>query len=100
VQRDRRWPALRLQAKRRDGWRCVECGARGRLECDHVLPVRSRPDLSFSLDNLQTLCVRCHARKTAIESGIAPLDPERQRWRDLLKGNNHAGICENQPAPV
>lgn len=82
---DRRWPALRVQAKRRDGFKCVQCGARGRLEVDHVKPVRTHPELAFTLDNLQCLCSGCHSRKTAIEVGFAPLDPERQRWRELLK---------------
>lgn len=84
--KSRRWPALRMQAKRRDGFRCVACGCVGRLEVDHVKPVRTHPELRFDLSNLQTLCVRCHARKTAIETGIAPLDPKRREWRDLLKG--------------
>jgi 5-methylcytosine-specific restriction endonuclease McrA len=87
ILRSRRWPALRLAAKRRDGWRCVACGARARLEVDHVLPVRTHPALAFALDNLQTLCARCHARKTAAEIGIAPLHPERRRWRHLLERN-------------
>jgi 5-methylcytosine-specific restriction endonuclease McrA len=83
--RDRRWPALRLAAKRRDGWRCRSCGGRGRLEVDHVQPVRSHPELGFELSNLQTLCVSCHSRKTRIECGLDPLDPQRQRWRDLVR---------------
>lgn len=81
----KRWQALRLNAKRRDGFRCVECGAAGRLEVDHIQPVRTHPELAFELSNLQCLCPRCHARKTAIEVGIAPLDPKRQQWRDLLR---------------
>lgn len=79
-----RWDALRLQAKRRDGFRCVECGAVGRLEIDHKIAVRKRPDLAFDLSNLQTLCASCHSRKTIAEVGIAPLTPQRQQWRDLL----------------
>lgn len=85
VYRSQRWAAVRLMAKRRDGFRCVRCGAHGRLEVDHVKPVRTHPELSFDLANLQTLCPACHSRKTAIEVGIAPLDPQRQQWRDLLK---------------
>lgn len=84
VHRDRRWPALRLAAKRRDGWRCVQCGAAGRLEVDHVKPVRTHPELAFDLANLQTLCTPCHARKTRLEVGHPDLPPERQAWRDLL----------------
>ncbi len=80
-----RWRALRWQALRRDGFACVKCGARGRLEVDHVLPVRSRPDLAWSVDNLQSLCPACHSRKTRIECGHPPLPPERQKWRDLLR---------------
>lgn len=85
VYRSQQWAAVRLQAKRRDGFRCVQCGAHGRLEVDHIKPVRTHPELSFDLTNLQTLCPGCHSRKTAIEVGIAPLDPKRQQWRDLLK---------------
>jgi len=84
VIRSARWPALRLAALRRDGFRCVSCGTRGRLEVDHVKPVRTHPELSFVLENLQSLCARCHARKTAIECGLAPLDPARAAWRDLV----------------
>lgn len=84
VIRSTRWPALRLAALRRDGWRCVQCGARGRLEADHVKPVRTHPELAFTLDNLQSLCAACHTRKTRIECGHAPLDPARAAWRDLL----------------
>lgn len=91
----KRWPALRLAAKRRDGFRCVECGAAGQLEVDHIQPVRTHPELAFELSNLQCLCPRCHARKTAIEVGIAPLDPKRRAWRDLLKGKIDVGRCEN-----
>jgi len=85
VYRTQRWAAVRQQAKRRDGFRCVECGAPGRLEVHHIKRVKTHPELSFDLSNLQSLCPSCHARKTAIEVGIAPLDPKRQAWRDLLK---------------
>ena len=89
VYRSARWQALRLQAKRRDGWRCVQCGAAGRLEVDHVRPVREAPESAFDLANLQCLCPTCHGRKTAIELGSAPLDQQRQRWRDFLHERNH-----------
>jgi 5-methylcytosine-specific restriction protein A len=91
VIRSPRWPALRLQAKRRDGWRCVECGGVGRLEVDHVLPVRSHPAVAFELSNLQTLCVSCHTRKTRLECGHDPLNPKRQQWRDLVRSMREEG---------
>jgi 5-methylcytosine-specific restriction protein A len=85
VTRTKRWKALRVQALRRDGWKCVECGSRSRLQVDHILSVRTHPELKFELSNLQTLCGQHHGRKTAVEVGITPLDPERQRWRDLVR---------------
>lgn len=93
VCRGPRWKALRMQALERDGWQCVECGSRRRLECDHIEPVRDRPDLAYVLSNLQILCGRCHARKTRIEVGHKALTPKRQQWRNLLlsmKGKQNA----------
>lgn len=86
VYRDKRWPALRLMAKRRDGFQCVQCGSRHRLEVDHIKPVRDAPERAFDLTNLQTLCGGCHGRKTRVEAGHPELTPERQKWRDLLHG--------------
>lgn len=85
IYRDPRWAVVRLAAKRRDGWKCVECGARGRLEVHHVKRVKDYPDLAYDLENLKTLCGVCHARVTAIETGIAPLSPNRAAWRELLR---------------
>lgn len=85
VTRGPRWRALRMQALDRDGWACVQCGALKRLECDHILPVRTHPELSYKLTNLQILCGACHTRKTRIEVGHKPLSPKRKQWRDLLR---------------
>jgi len=71
VQRDRRWPALRQAARRRDDWQCVACGHRGRVEVDHIQPVRNAPELAFDLSNLQCLCRRCHSRKTRVDLGMS-----------------------------
>lgn len=85
VTRGPRWKALRMQALDRDGWQCVQCGERRRLECDHVHPVKTHPELAYTLSNLQILCGPCHSRKTRIEVGHKALSPKRQAWRDLLK---------------
>lgn len=84
VTNSRRWKSLRIEVLRRDGFRCVICGISGRLEVDHIKPVRDRPDLSFALSNLQALCRRCHSRKTAQEIGLKPPNPARQKWRALV----------------
>lgn len=85
VTRGPRWKALRMQALERDEWQCVKCGERRRLEIDHIEPVRDRPDLAYSLANLQTLCGRCHARKTRIEVGMGQPNPAREAWKSLLR---------------
>lgn len=85
VIRSRQWRNLRPLILRRDGWACVQCGAKGRLEVDHVLPVRDRPELSFDPGNLQTLCPACHTRKTRIECGHPAPDPKRAAWRKSLQ---------------
>ena len=81
ITRSRRWKGLRLVALRRDGFRCVRCGASGRLEVDHIAPVRDAPERAYDLANLQSLCTSCHTRKTRLECGHDPIHPERLKWR-------------------
>lgn len=85
IYRTPQWKALRFMARRRDGFACVQCGKKGRLEVDHVKPIRTHPELALDLGNLQCLCIACHARKTRLEIGMGELPPERQAWRDLLR---------------
>ena len=35
-----RWAAVRQSVFARDQWRCVECRRAGRLEVDHVVPLK------------------------------------------------------------
>ncbi|WP_197714428.1 HNH endonuclease [Altererythrobacter sp. B11] len=83
VYRTMRWKTLRALAKRRDGWACVQCGARGaRLDADHIKPIRTHPHLAFDLANLQTLCIGCHSQKTSREkTRRAETGPDRLAWR-------------------
>ena len=76
-----RWQRLRRRIKARDGYRCVSCGAAGRLEVDHVQPLHQGGAM-YDPTNLQCLCRRCHLNKTARENRK---DPERQRWADYLQ---------------
>lgn len=80
IYRSARWRALRLEVLRRDDFKCTQCGTRGRLEVDHVIPIRKRPDLAYDMSNLQSLCASCHTKKTRIEQGHKPPDPERIKW--------------------
>ncbi|WP_409527069.1 HNH endonuclease [Rhizobium sp. P32RR-XVIII] len=80
---DARWWPVRTAAVRRDDFKCQECGARGRLEVHHVIPVRQAPELAYSLGNLKTLCTDCHLQYTLAERGQLP-SPEREAWQSLL----------------
>jgi len=66
----RAWQALRRQALIRDNWQCRQCGkivdSRWDGQVDHIRPKRQGGE--DRLDNLQVLCLRCHARKTRIDS--------------------------------
>ena len=89
VYRSPRWARVRFLVKRRDQWRCVACGASGvRLEVDHKVPIRERPDLAYAPANLQMLCVSCHARKTQREVGLTYAghgNPKRRAWKKLVR---------------
>lgn len=80
----RRWQVLRHQILERDEWKCRCCGERKRLEIDHIKPVRTHPELSFTPRNLQALCGPCHTRKTRVECGHTPKSPQREAWADAV----------------
>ena len=68
----RRWRLLRQQQLIRQPM-CEECGRRGRMsvatEADHIKAHKGDEELFFDENNLQSLCKRCHSRKTAREDG-------------------------------
>ena len=61
------WKALRVSHLKRSPL-CVECGLPG-THVDHIHPHHGDPVMFFSRDNLQTLCVSHHSRKTAKRDG-------------------------------
>lgn len=69
-----RWRKVRAHVLRRQPL-CVHCRAQGRLsaatQVDHVVPLALRRDLAFAVDNLQGLCVLCHAKKSTCERRAA-----------------------------
>jgi HNH endonuclease len=63
-----RWKKLRKAVRARDGHECLHCGKRAKynqLHVDHIIPWKERPDLTFDINNLQTLCASCHSTKHA-----------------------------------
>jgi hypothetical protein len=67
------WQKLRRAARLRDGNSCVRCGATERLSVHHAV------ERSNVLEDLVTLCSRCHAREHAQKR------PARKAY--FLRGN-------------
>jgi hypothetical protein len=57
------------QALKRDDYTCRRCGLRDEeiAVVDHIKPKSIYPELREVLENLQTLCPNCHARKSIAE---------------------------------
>jgi 5-methylcytosine-specific restriction endonuclease McrA len=66
----------RAWLRKRDGGKCNHCGVVGkRWDADHIKPLVEQKGVKaedldwsyYSLDNLQTLCKKCHRKKTNSE---------------------------------
>ena len=80
----KRWARLRREVLNRDGWKCVKCGRRGRLEVDHILAMRFGGAV-YDLDNLQTLCrAPCHFEKSALENVEETEGIDVKEWREFV----------------
>lgn len=58
------WRRLRLKALQRDHYLCQACLKKNRItkatEVHHIKPAEDYPELALDLDNLTSLCWRCH----------------------------------------
>jgi len=64
------WSNLRIMCFKRDNYKCRNCGGNfehSSLHCDHIVPIWKGGD-DLDLNNLQTLCEKCHRKKTKDES--------------------------------
>ena len=77
----RAWAQLRLHVFRRDKYRCCICGAAGRLEADHRVPLW-RGGAALDPKNIQTLCRSCHRKKTGAEN--SRVSDEQKAWAVLV----------------
>jgi len=70
------WKQTRSQVRARDNNECQECkrqgkvftnksepGKRKRLDVDHKRELEDYPELCLTMENLETLCIRCHNKK-------------------------------------
>jgi 5-methylcytosine-specific restriction endonuclease McrA len=64
----RLWQQVREIAKRRDGYRCRQCGSAEKIEAHHRVPL-AHGGAAFDLANLVTLCADCHRKEGAKARG-------------------------------
>lgn len=65
--RSRQWQELRRQALDRDHYVCKYCGQPNSKTVDHVVPIEYDQSLMSDIDNLATICRKCHHLKTQWE---------------------------------
>lgn len=63
----REWRELRSRRMKLDNYECQVCKARGRYHkaemVHHIVHVKDNPLLALKLDNLLSLCNKCHNRE-------------------------------------
>jgi len=64
------WKALSRAHRLQNPW-CSLCASEGRstpaVQVDHIVGIRQAPDRALDPENLQSLCMSCHNRKTFAE---------------------------------
>ena len=69
IEHNRLWQKLRKELFKRYGRACMRCGIRtGEMHIDHIKPWSKFPEQRYDLENLQVLCVACHAWKGTQET--------------------------------
>lgn len=74
--KSKEWASIRKEVLKRDNYECQECKRQGkvftdyhepdkhkRLDVDHIKDLEHHPELALDIDNLTTLCVKCHNKK-------------------------------------
>ena len=74
---------VRIAILERDGFRCVKCQSARGLEVDHIVSLHNGGEM-FRISNLQTLCSKCHAEKTAKENRNYNV-PGADEWKQHLE---------------
>lgn len=81
---DRDWDspeykAYRAAVRKRDGYKCVRCGSRRRLQVHHVKRFADEDGLRFDPRNGATLCKKCHGLVTGNEAEFEPAVQQRPK---------------------
>lgn len=94
------WEATRKRIFARDNWQCVKCGRvcseKWEAQCDHIS--RKAESHDDSDDNLQTLCYKCHGKKSLAEK-LALREAEKHAKMGVPGGSVLLVLADGQMAP-
>ena len=86
------WNEVRKVVWKRDGGRCVKCDIKLGLNACHIDHIKSGKTATNSINNLRTLCRRCHVLRDdkrhrgmiskALKDGIIPPNWRELTWQD------------------
>lgn len=77
----------------RDGYKCSLCASREGLTIDHIIEVKRGG--SDSIDNLRTLCVRCHQRRNGNTIPLNSVHEKNITMGNLAMSALRYGIAKN-----
>ena len=69
------WERNRLAALERDGHRCCQCGKSEHLHVHHKHEWNPEAPDPHALDNLETLCAKCHRQRHPVKRELAASSP-------------------------
>lgn len=72
--KSKEWQTTRKRVLERDNYECQQCKRDGKLttydkskrkslDVDHILSLEHHPEFAHDLNNLETLCIKCHNKK-------------------------------------
>jgi hypothetical protein len=71
ILKDPRWQKKRLEIMSRDGFKCVNCEASDKtLHVHHLRYLKGKKPWEHGDENLQTLCVDCHATESVVDERL------------------------------
>ena len=74
------WIKFRQIILERDGFACIQCKSKDRVEVDHKVPVALGGGL-LDAENCRTLCYTCHKEKTQWDVRKIAMEKEAKRCK-------------------
>jgi len=85
------WDRVRQKVLKRDNYTCVKCGFHTgyNLIVDHIKPI-ALGGKEYDLDNLQTLCEKCHREKT--KKDLKRIARQRRKIKHIRLNDKTVGV--------